>query len=126
MADHNLTGAAGEEAACDFLRSKGFEVLERNWRHGRHELDIVARHDRELVFVEVKTRSASPADAFPEPVKRGQRSRIIKAANAYIAANGCTLGVRFDVVSVLVRPGRPPVIQHIPEAFYPRIHDKPF
>ena len=52
------TGRRGEQAAVDYLRRVGFAILERNWRSGRYELDIVARRWDELHFIEVKTRRA--------------------------------------------------------------------
>jgi putative endonuclease len=125
MAEHNHTGQEGERLACSFLESRGFEVLERNWRHGRHELDIVARQGRELVVVEVKTRSSEQYGQPAEAVKSGKRSRIIKAANAYIEVTGLDLFLRFDIVSVILHPTGKPYIHHIPDAFYPSIHDRP-
>lgn len=56
MADHNITGNIGEELAEKYLRSLGYEILEKNWRYGKNEIDIIARDDRFLVIVEVKTR----------------------------------------------------------------------
>ena len=126
MAEHNRTGAEGEQLACQFLEAAGFEVLERNWKHGKLEIDIVARHERYLVFVEVKTRSSNQHGEPEEAVKKGKRAKLIKAANAYIQLNGCDLAARFDIVSVILHPPGKPYIHHIPEAFYPAVHDKPF
>jgi putative endonuclease len=125
MAEHNMTGATGEQLAGRFLEEQGLEVLERNWRHGRHELDIVARTARELVIVEVKTRSSDQYGQPAEAVKKGKRGRLIKAANAYIQATGLTLGIRFDIISVILHPTGKPYIHHIPDAFYPTVHDRP-
>ncbi|MBK7945715.1 MAG: YraN family protein [Flavobacteriales bacterium] len=126
MAEHNRTGAEGEQAACRHLEDKGFEVLERNWKHGKLEVDIVARHERFIVFVEVKTRSSNQHGEPEEAVKKGKRSKLIKAANAYIQLTGTDLAARFDIVSVIMHPSGKPYIHHIPDAFYPTIHDKPF
>lgn len=126
MAEHNRTGAEGEQAACRHLEQLGFEVIERNWRHGRLELDIVARHDRFLVFVEVKTRSSSQHGEPEEAVKKGKRAKLIKAANAYMQATGTDLAARFDIVSVILHPSGKPYVHHIPDAFYPTTHDRPF
>ena len=69
MAQHNDTGKWGEELAADFLRKNGYQIMERNWRFGHRDLDIIARspEGNEVVFVEVKTRSGDiitkPEDA---------------------------------------------------------------
>jgi putative endonuclease len=126
MAEHNRTGAEGEQLACRYLEAHGFEVLERNWKHGNLELDLVAREGRFLVFVEVKTRSSNLHGEPEEAVKKGKRAKLIKAANAYIQASGCDLAARFDIVSVILHPAGKPYIHHIPDAFYPTTHDRPF
>lgn len=125
MAEHNVTGKEGERLAGRFLEEQGYEVLERNWRHTRHELDLVARTDRELVIVEVKTRSTDRHGQPEEAVKQGKRGKLIKAANAYVAVTGCTLDLRFDIISVILRPGGKPYIHHIADAFYPTLHERP-
>jgi putative endonuclease len=125
MAEHNRIGQEGERLACIFLEERGFEVLERNWRHGHHELDIVARHGLELVIVEVKTRSSDRHGEPSEAVKPGKRGKLIKAANAYVAATDIKLGLRFDIVSVILHPQGKPYIHHIPDAYYPTLHDRP-
>ena len=125
MAEHNDTGRIGEELAARHLEALGLEVVERNWTHGRHELDIVARTARELVIVEVKTRSSDQYGQPAEAVKKGKRSRMIKAANAYVQATSCTLAIRFDIISVILHPGGKPYVHHIPDAFYPTVRDLP-
>lgn len=125
MAEHNTTGTAGEALACRYLEERGLEVLERNWRYGRHELDIIAKHGAEVVIVEVKTRSSELYGQPEEAVKKGKRGKIIKAANAYVQATDCQLRLRFDIVSVILHPSGKPYIHHIPDAFYPTIHDRP-
>ncbi len=125
MAEHNLTGNKGEALAAAFLEERGYEVLERNWRHGRHELDIIARTGLELVIVEVKTRSSDVHGQPLEAVKAGKRAKLLKAANAYVEITGCELGLRFDIVSVIMHPTKP-YIHHIQDAFYPIVHGRPF
>lgn len=125
MADHNHTGSTGEELACAYLQAHGLEILERNWRHGRHELDIIARTGRELVVVEVKTRSSDQFGQPEEAVKKGKRGRMIKAANAYLGSTASDLAVRFDIVSIVLHTSGKHYIHHIPDAFYPTLHDKP-
>ena len=98
-------GRAGEDAACVFLRKKGFCLVERNWRptgtHSGLELDIVARAGDILVFVEVKTR----ADARRIPViaafGAGKQKKMLAAARQYLAAqNAWHCLCRFDLVCV--------------------------
>ena len=126
MAEHNLTGAHGEQLACRYLEGLGYELLERNWRHGKDELDLILRKGPELVIVEVKTRSSDQHGQPEEAVKKGKRSKMIKAANAYVMGSGCDLRLRFDIVSVILHPTGKPYIHHIPDAFYPTLHERPF
>ena len=56
MATHNELGAWGEELAAAFLRQKGYVIVERNWKMGHRDIDIIAKDDDMMVFVEVKTR----------------------------------------------------------------------
>lgn len=126
MAEHNITGERGEQLACRFLEERGYEVLERNWRHGRHEVDIIAKHGRELVIAEVKTRSSDQYGQPAEAVKTGKRGKLVQAANAYVLATGCDLGIRFDIVSVILHPDGKPYIHHITDAFYPTLHERPY
>lgn len=126
MAEHNVTGSQGEQLACRFLEERGYEVLERNWRHGHHELDIIARHGLELVIVEVKTRTSDQYGQPAEAVKGGKRGKLVKAANAYVLANGTDLALRFDIVSVILHPAGTPYIHHITDAFYPTLHERPY
>ena len=86
MSDTRLRGAEGEEAAVAWLRTNGFLIVDRNWRMGRYELDIVAsRHDR-IHFVEVKLRGAggltSPEEALTPAKRRALRAAIMLIACA--------------------------------------------
>lgn len=126
MAEHNRTGAEGEQLACRYLQELGYEILDRNWRCGKLELDIVARTRHELVVVEVKTRSTADHGDPEQAVKKGKRGGMIKAANAYLLAMGLELAVRFDIISIILHPSGKPYIHHIPDAFYPTTHDRPF
>jgi len=126
MAEHNDIGALGEQYACRFLEELGYEILERNWRFGKDELDIIARTARELVFVEVKTRRSERHGQPEEAVKKGKRSTMIRGANAYVQETIGELALRFDIVSVILHPTGKPYIHHIPDAFYPTAHERPF
>jgi len=104
MASASETGARGERAAVEYLRQAGYEICALNWCAGRYELDIVARKDWILHFVEVKTRRrgslTSPEDAItPQKFRALQR-----AATAYLARTGCELEFQFDLAAVETAP----------------------
>lgn len=126
MAEHNLIGRRGEDLAVAFLEGKHFLVLERNWRAGKHEVDLIAQHGRDLVIVEVKTRSSDQHGLPEDSVKKGKRGKLIKAANAYAMSRNLALNIRFDIVSVILHPSGKPYIHHIQDAFYPTKHDRPY
>lgn len=95
-------GRWGEDAAARHLERAGCRVLDRNWRAGRLEIDLVVRDGPVIAFVEVKTRRPGPqhpADA----VDWRKRAHLRKAATAWIATHPTSAReYRFDVVSVLV------------------------
>ena len=105
-------GRAGEEAAARYLEGCGWRVLERNYRRGPGEVDIVARDGDCVVFVEVKTHG-DPAylEWSVGPLKR---HRIISASRRWLLAHpdSDSSYVRYDVV--LVGGGR---VEHIRDAF---------
>jgi len=95
------SGERAEAAACDLLRDCGYEIVARNWRTRRGEIDIVARDGPVLAMVEVKARSGQAYGRPEEAVDRAKQRRIVAATRAFLAATGCSLAVRFDVVTFL-------------------------
>lgn len=120
MADHIELGNTGEQLALAFLVSKGYKILETNWRFQHKEIDIIAKKDPFIVFVEVKTRRTN---YFGEPftfVNKKKQGFIIKAANEYIIQHDIDEEARFDIISVLFNDHKKD-IQHIEDAFYARL-----
>ncbi len=120
MAEHNELGKSGEDYACEYLINKGFSILEKNWRHHKDEVDIIATHEDFLVIIEVKTRRTL---YFGEPqffVNKKKQAFMIRAANAYILTKNIHLEARFDIVSVILNSNRVS-IKHIEDAFYPTL-----
>lgn len=118
MAEHNETGKAGEELAVQYLLEHGYEILHRNWRHGRYEIDIIARKKSILSIVEVKSRTG---DFFGEPeegVTRRKEKYLAEAADFYLQSVKLDLECRFDIVSVTFFNGRHE-LKFIEDAFYP-------
>lgn len=114
MADkRHSTGRRGEEEAARYLRHQGYEVVARNYRYGRAEIDLVCRKAQsgearggEIVFVEVKTRRSAAFGTPEEAIGPAQRRNLLKAAEAYLDAHDCEdLLPRFDVVSIEIRGG---------------------
>jgi len=118
MAQHNELGKKGEELACSELIRKGYQILDRNWRFGRDEIDIIARIGNDLVIVEVKARNS---DFFGDPaefVSRGKQKTLIRAANAYVLERDLDVEVRFDVIGLVINKAGIK-LEHIEAAFHP-------
>ncbi len=116
--DHLLLGRDGEDIAVGYLQRKGMKILERNYRFGKGELDIVCVDGKELVIVEVKTRTSNIHGEPYIAVSRKKQKQIIAIANRYIFSRNIDLDVRFDIVSVILNSGSVSV-EHIPNAFGP-------
>ncbi|MDR1372992.1 MAG: YraN family protein [Dysgonamonadaceae bacterium] len=116
MARHNELGKEGEAAALEYLKKNGYEILHTNWRRGHLELDIVARTDCELVFVEVKTRSAGGVTDPGDAVNNQKIRNIVDAADCYIKSFDTDLPARFDIITLV---GREPCFEteHVADAF---------
>lgn len=118
MAQHNLLGKAGEDAAATYLELHGYTIRDRNWRKNHLELDIVATKDRELIIVEVKTRSNTDYIEPQDAVNWQKIRHIVVAADAYIKHFCIDASVRFDIITAVGEPGAFK-IEHIKDAFYP-------
>lgn len=96
------TGGLGERAAEAYLRhQKGYAVVQRNWRHGRDELDLVCRDGEILVFVEVKTRASHALVGGYAAVDRRKKRALGRACRAYLAQLDTKPHTfRFDIVEV--------------------------
>lgn len=124
MAIQQKNGNWGEEQAFALLVQSGLKVLERNWRYKRAEIDIIAKEDDILVFVEVKTRAYTAFGRPEEMVGRQKRKLLIDAAMAYMRSVGHEWEIRFDIVSVLGEPGKAFEIRHFRDAFFPGLDYK--
>jgi putative endonuclease len=121
LAKHNLLGSRGEHIAARYLSDNSYEVLERNWRCGRLEVDIIARYNETLVIAEVKTRIGNFMEFPQESVDTRRQKRLIRAANAYIYQSNLNLEVRFDIITIVFDDEINYKITHIENAFYPAV-----
>ena len=100
-------GDFGEARAAHYLRLRGYTVKERNWRHGKGEIDIIASTFKDTVFVEVKTRSYDPdaAETAPPPgnAVRADKKRLTRqTAMAYLHQHPTGKQPRMDVIEIWI------------------------
>jgi putative endonuclease len=107
------SGAGWERAAAEYLAGRGAEILARNYRRGRGEIDLVARMDGAVVFVEVKQRATGAYGSPGSAVTRSKQARICSAALYYLKEHKLlSERIRFDVVEI-----DPDGVRHIKSAF---------
>lgn len=116
---HRL-GIWGERVASRYLRCSGWKILAHRFRMGRLELDLVARRDGTVAFVEVKTRLGANFGSPLEAVTPAKRREIVRVASAWMDRFGQEGDqYRFDVIGVTRRSHGAPRIEHVEDAFRP-------
>lgn len=119
MAKHNELGRKGEAIAREFLKKKGYQLLETNWRHRKAEIDIIAMWEEVLVFIEVKSRSSAYFGRPESFVDAKKQQLIADAASVYMEKIGHEWEIRFDIISVLFHNEVYQSVDHIKDAFFP-------
>lgn len=111
------TGNTGEDRACDYLKSKGYSILSRNWRTRDGEIDIIVEKAETIVFVEVKTLPNGTMDMLEKELNHQKQHRIIKTSKRFLINHRQYINsyIRYDVI-LIDMPGKPPVY-HIENAF---------
>jgi putative endonuclease len=118
MAEHNVTGQKGEELAKEFLANKGYQILKCNFRTSNSEVDIIAKKDQVLVFVEVKVRgniSFGRPEMFVNKEKRRHKKKVARAYIDMVKHQG---EARFDIISIVNGPFGFIEITHFEDAFF--------
>ena len=116
-------GAAGEDAAAEFLAALGYRIVQRNFRTRYGELDIVAVDGDSLVFCEVRTRvGRGRLPAALEPIGPGKRMQLRKMAREWFRVSAIdrprTAATRFDAIGVAIGvDGRTLALEHVRDAF---------
>ena len=111
--DKHLKGKTYERLAAEYFAARGFDIIERNWRAGHKEIDLIVSKGKLIVFVEVKSGSSKEFGHPAERVDDKKMAHLTEAAQAYLVEHritGCDL--RFDVVTFV--KGR---LEHFPDAF---------
>lgn len=118
MAKHLETGQKGEALAVEFLKTAGYQVLETNWRFSRAEVDIIAKDGEILVFVEVKTRTSDYFGQPEEAITERKKTLLADAASVYMDKIDHNWEIRFDVIAVVLKNEKAPIIEHFKDAFW--------
>lgn len=117
MSKNNELGKDAEILAVNYLKEKSYQILERNWRYGKKEVDIICKKDNVIVFVEVKFRSYESFGLPEEFVRADKRRHLIAAAEAYMERINELTELQFDIIAVS-KDFKPSSILHIEDAFY--------
>ena len=100
-------GRIGENIASEYLKKKGYLILERNFACRQGEIDIIAKDEKEFVFVEVKTRRNLKFGYPAEAVTNIKQKHIQKTAQYYLYKNKLdSRYVRFDVIEIIIKNGK--------------------
>lgn len=113
-------GGFGEEAACLYLKEKGYNITARNFRTKTGEIDIIAENPERFAFIEVKTRKLFGMGRPSDAVDYKKKTKIIKTAQIYLLRNRTDKIIAFDIIEVIITDSvNPEVIEinHFEEAF---------
>ena len=113
MTDKIKKGKDGEALAETFLKEKGFEIVVRNYRFKRSEIDLIVRKENWLVFVEVKMRSSSAFGHPERSVIKSKRKKVMEGAAQYLLETNWLGQVRYDIVAISKKE-----VVHFEDAFY--------
>ncbi len=117
--DNKAIGRLGEDIATAFLESKGYQILERNWRWLRAEVDIIVLKDNTLTVVEVKTRTGNyygDPDYFVDDRKLAM---LLDAAAHYAESIGHTWSIGIDIVGILLHKDGSHTLTHVEDVYFP-------
>ena len=116
MATHNDLGEKGENLAVEFLQKKGYQILDRNWRFKKAEVDIIAQKEDILVIVEVKTRTSNYFGNPQDFINQKKVQLLVEAANEYVISKDLDVEVRFDIIAIL-KNKQEFDLEHLEDAF---------
>ena len=107
-------GYEGEKLAADFLRKKGYEIVQQNFTVRGGEIDLVAKRGETLVFVEVKTRTNEQFGSGDESFTSLKKRRILRAIEQYLyrTYRDADVDYRVDLIEIALSSGKQPRIRH--------------
>jgi putative endonuclease len=107
MTNYIETGKRGEALAATYLSDLGFEILERNWRYRRSEIDLIGSKDGILHCIEVKTRTSTTFGFPEESVTNKKIKSLLRAGTAYMFKNPGWKIIQYDVLSIMIYENAP-------------------
>ena len=100
-------GNIGEQIAVEYLEKNNYKIIRRNFYCKQGEIDIIAKDEKEIVFIEVKTRSSIEFGQPSEAVNKIKQNHMYMAAQYFLYKSDCMNNfIRFDVIEVLVEKGK--------------------
>ncbi|MDE0300211.1 MAG: YraN family protein [Candidatus Poribacteria bacterium] len=120
MSQSKEVARIGEELAAEYLKERGYQILEQNYRLRTGEIDLIAKEGDRIVFVEVKTRRTLRFGVPQAAVTPAKQKQISKIALSYLQTHDMLdVPCRFDVVAILLSSNKstPPKLEHIHNAF---------
>lgn len=116
MSKSKELGQEGEQLAADYLKNKGWQILEMNYRYRRFEIDLIASKKDYLIFVEVKSRTNTTFGLPEQYVDDKKAENIMTAADHYLNEIDWKGNIRFDIISIIKK--KTMELEHIEDAFY--------
>ncbi|CAM1351043.1 YraN family protein [Tenacibaculum insulae] len=116
MAQHNELGKEGEKLAVEYLQKNGYLIVEKNYRFLKAEVDIIAKKEKVLIAIEVKTRTSTYFGNPQDFVNPKKIKLLVSAIDNYIVKNDIDLEVRFDIIAIL-KNKKTVEIKHLKDAF---------
>ena len=111
-----ITGSKGEKFACQYLIEQDFDIIEKNYRYKRAEIDIIAKKDNLLIFIEVKTRKNNDF-GFPEEFVSERKIELFGiASEEYLEQINWKGNIRFDIIALTIEE-ESFEIEHLEDAF---------
>lgn len=112
-------GILGETIAATYLEQEGYEILERNWRWKKAEIDLICRMDGSLILVEVKTRSYDYFGAPDSFVKEQQAKMLLDAGYQYAESIGHDWSIQIDIIAIIVNADGGHTLRHVRDVYFP-------
>ncbi len=113
MAEHLEKGRKGEELAYNFLLKNGYKILERNWRYKHLEIDIIAKKQDLLHFIEVKTRKDKGLLSARESMSYKKQENILRAIEIYLSMHDVNCPAQLDLIAITIDENEEMSLEHI-------------